>query len=115
MEIGNLLFVGRETFVDGECPLRIAAVNGVLCSKKHCSPRGDNSVLRTCDISAVILRQQRIEIGVIPIYASLELVFFPPLESRITLTGRLQMFEVGTSEQSFTIPRLVDADISALR
>lgn len=40
---------------------------------------------------------------------------FPPLESRITLTGRLQMFEVGTPEQSFTIPRLVDADISALR
>jgi hypothetical protein len=40
---------------------------------------------------------------------------FPPVESRITLTGRLQMFEVGTPEQSFTIPRLVDADISALR
>ena len=38
---------------------------------------------------------------------------FPPVESRITLTGRLQMFEVGTPEQSFTIPRLVDADISA--
>ncbi len=40
---------------------------------------------------------------------------FPPVESRITLTGRLKMFEVGTPEQSFTIPRLVDADISALR
>ena len=40
---------------------------------------------------------------------------FPSVESRITLTGRLQMFEVGTPEQSFTIPRLVDADISALR
>ena len=40
---------------------------------------------------------------------------FPSVESRITLTGRLQMFEVETPEQSFTIPRLVDADISALR
>ena len=101
--------------MDGECPLRITIVNGILCSKKHCSSRGYDPALRTCDVSAVILRQQRIEIGVIPIYASLELVFFPPLESRITLTGRLQMFEVGTPEQSFTIPRLVDADISALR
>ena len=36
---------------------------------------------------------------------------FPPLESRVTITGRLKMFEVGTPEQSFTIPRLVDADI----
>ena len=41
---------------------------------------------------------------------------FPSVESRITLTGRLRMFEVGTPEQSFTIPRLVDADMSwALR
>ena len=41
---------------------------------------------------------------------------FPPEESRITVTGRLKMFEVGTPEQSFTIPRLVDADMSwALR
>lgn len=37
---------------------------------------------------------------------------FPPVESRITVTGRLKMFEVGSPEQSFTIPRLVDADMS---
>ena len=36
---------------------------------------------------------------------------FPQLESRVTITGRLKMFEVGNPEQSFTIPRLVDADI----
>lgn len=29
---------------------------------------------------------------------------FPPVESRITVMGRLEMFEVGSSEQSFTIP-----------
>ena len=82
MEIGNFLLVGREAFMDSECPLRITIVNGILCSKKHCSSRGYDPALRTCDVSAVILRQQRIKIGVIPIYASLELVFvkhvFPP-------------------------------------
>ena len=36
---------------------------------------------------------------------------FPPVESRIMVTGCLKMFEVGAPEQSFTIPRLVDADI----
>jgi len=36
---------------------------------------------------------------------------FPPLESRVMITGRLEMFEVGPPEQAFTIPRLVDADI----
>ena len=37
---------------------------------------------------------------------------FPPVESRITVTGRLKMFDVGPQEQSVTIPRLVDADMS---
>ena len=37
---------------------------------------------------------------------------FPPSESRITVTGRLKMFDIGPQEQSLTIPRLVDADIS---
>ena len=37
---------------------------------------------------------------------------YPPVESRITVTGRLKMFEVGPKEQSVTIPCLVDADMS---
>ena len=37
---------------------------------------------------------------------------FPPLESRITVTGRLEMFNVGSPDQSFIIPHLVDASIS---
>lgn len=37
---------------------------------------------------------------------------YPPVESRITVTGRLKMFEIGPQEQSVTIPRLVDADMS---
>ena len=40
---------------------------------------------------------------------------FPPLESRITVAGRLEMFTVGSPDQSFTIPRLVDASISDCR
>jgi len=40
---------------------------------------------------------------------------FPPVESRITVTGCLKMFEVGPQEQSFTIPRLVGADIRKSR
>lgn len=39
---------------------------------------------------------------------------FPPLESRITVIGRLQMFEVGDNNlrhTEFSIPRLVDAEI----
>ncbi len=40
---------------------------------------------------------------------------FPPVESQITVTGNIKMFEVGSPEQSFTIPRLVDADISRPR
>ena len=37
---------------------------------------------------------------------------FPPSESRVTVTGRLKMFDIGPQEQSMSIPRLVDADIS---
>ncbi len=37
---------------------------------------------------------------------------FPPSESRVTVTGRLKMFDIGPQEQSLSIPRLVDADIS---
>lgn len=40
---------------------------------------------------------------------------FPPLESRITVTGRLEMFTVGSPDQSFTVLRLVDASISDCR
>lgn len=40
---------------------------------------------------------------------------FPPLESRITVAGRLEMLTVGSPDQSFTIPRLVDASISDCR
>lgn len=36
---------------------------------------------------------------------------FPPSESRITVTGRLKMAEVGPQGQTFSIPRLVDADM----
>ena len=75
MEIGNLLFVGGETLVDGKCSLRITVVNGVLCGKKHCSARSDDTALSACDVSPVILRLQRVEIGVLAIYASLEFFF----------------------------------------
>lgn len=37
---------------------------------------------------------------------------FPPSKSRVTVTGRLKMFDIGPQGQSLTIPRLVDADIS---
>lgn len=37
---------------------------------------------------------------------------FPPVEGRITVTGRLKMLEVGPPWQAFTIPTLVDADMS---
>ena len=37
---------------------------------------------------------------------------FPPSKSRVTVTGRLKMFDIGPQEQSLSIPRLVDADIS---
>ncbi len=37
---------------------------------------------------------------------------FPPVRSRIAVTGRVGIFEVGTLEQPLAIPRLVDADIS---
>ena len=40
---------------------------------------------------------------------------FPPVESRITVTGSLKMFEVGSQEQSVSIPRIIDADISKSR
>ena len=36
---------------------------------------------------------------------------FPPSESRVTVTGRLKVFDIGSQGQSLTIPRLVDADI----
>ncbi len=36
---------------------------------------------------------------------------FPPSESRITVTGRLKMAEVGPQGQTFSIPRLVEADM----
>ena len=54
---------------------RVLGKMGVLSGKKHCSTRSDDTTLRACDVSPVILRQQRVEIGVIPIYASLEFVF----------------------------------------
>lgn len=37
---------------------------------------------------------------------------YPPVESRITVTGRLKMFDIGPQEQPVAIPRLVDADMS---
>ena len=37
---------------------------------------------------------------------------FPSAESRITVTGRIKMFTVGSSGQSFLIPRLVEAKIA---
>lgn len=37
---------------------------------------------------------------------------FPSVNSRITISGLLKMMEVGDEEQSYSIPRLVDADIS---
>lgn len=37
---------------------------------------------------------------------------FPPAESRVTITGRLKMVEVGPKERRAAIPRLVDADMS---
>lgn len=37
---------------------------------------------------------------------------FPPVESRITISGLLKMVEIGDEEQSYSIPRLLDAAIS---
>lgn len=40
---------------------------------------------------------------------------FPPVQSRIAVTGRLKMFDVGQPGRQFAIPRLVEADMSAFR
>ena len=37
---------------------------------------------------------------------------FPPIGSSVTVTGRLKMFKADQSEQAFTIPRLVDVEVS---
>ena len=37
---------------------------------------------------------------------------FPPVESRITVNGLLRMVEVGNEGKSYSIPRIVNADIT---
>ena len=37
---------------------------------------------------------------------------FPSVNSRITISGLLKMVDVGDEKQSYSIPRLFDADIS---
>ena len=69
MEVGNFFLIGRKALVDCECSLRIAMVNRIFSGKQHCSPRRDNTIFRTCDILAVILRQKHVKIGVIPYFS----------------------------------------------